>query len=192
MKHSILKHLLMVGLTIMLLRVALAQPTPEQPIPPHVWGVATNGLCVGVCVRQDDLYCGIDVRNITTNVLYIWVPRLDRRYEIEFRGPDGRRIPQLKPFLPNPQWGSDLSHFLARDPFAKDPFSERRELSWFLLKDMFDVRTNGQFTLIVSAQVNVFTNFSIGRSQMRREPTYFFLPAVTNTFNILPPNAQTN
>ena len=37
---------------------------------------------------------------------------------------------------------------------------------------------------IVSMRANVFTNFSIGHSQMRSESAYFLLPPVTNTFNI--------
>ena len=42
-----------------------------------------------------------------------------------------------------------------------------------------DVSTKGLHALIVSMRVNVFTNFSIGHAQMRREPVYFLLPPVT-------------
>jgi hypothetical protein len=187
MKHAMLKKLLilMVGLTS-ILRLAWAQPLSQPPFPPHIWGTVSNGVSGGVCMRENDLYCDIDVRNTTTNRMYIWVPRLDRRYEIELRGPDGQRIPQLKPFLPNPNWGSDRSHWLLRAPYSQDPFSEKRVLSWFHIKDTFDVRTNGLHTLIVSVRVNAFTNFGIGQDQMRKERAYFLLPPVTNIFNISP------
>jgi hypothetical protein len=125
---------------------------------------------------------------MSTNRLYIWVPPLERRYEIELRGPDGRKIHQLKPFLLGQR-----NPWLVQEPFSTN---ENGCLNWFFLKDTFDVRTNGQFTLIVSVPVNAFTNFGIGQSQMRSEPSYFLLPKVTNTFNIpfpnLPPNVQTN
>jgi hypothetical protein len=163
----------------------------------HVWGVATNGLSGGICVEpsdqpshKGDFYCDIDVRNMTTNSLSILVPRLDQRYEIELRGPDGRRIAQLKPFLPNPKWGSDWSHWLGREPYNSDPLSERGCLSWFFLKETFDVKTNGLHTLIVSVRVNAFTNFAIGREEMRKNTSYFLLPPVTNTFNVLPSWAE--
>jgi hypothetical protein len=188
MNHSIFKLLLtlVVGLTLVLSRSALAQPQSQQPQPQHIWGAATNGICAGVEVMQsdwpshkNDFYCDIDVRNMSTNRLYIWVPPVEQRYEIELRGPDGRRIRQLKP----------LTHvqahlWLARESFGQDPFSEKSNLDWFFLKDTFDVRTNGLYTLIVSTRVNAYTNFAIGRSQMRSEPSYFLLPPVTNTFNV--------
>jgi hypothetical protein len=187
MQHSIVRRflVLMVGITIISHR-AWTQPLSQIPLPPHIWGAASNGICGGLRVRQNDLYCDIDVRNMTTNRLYIWVPRLDRRYEIEFQGPDGQRVPQLKPFFPNINSMSMRSHWLGREPCSQDPLSEKRDLNWFYLKDTFDVRTNGLHTLIVSVRVNAFTNFGIGSYQMRREPSYFLLPPVTNTFNILP------
>ena len=174
--------ILIVGMTVVFPWHVLAQSQPQQPLFSHVWGVASNGICAGVEVRQSDFYCDIDVRDVSTNRLYIWVPPIERRYEMELRGPDGRRIRQLKP----------LTHvqahlWLARKPFDQDQFSEKRNLDWFFLKETFDVQTNGLHTLIVSVRVNVFTNFSIGRSEMREKPVYFLLPPVTNTFNILPP-----
>ena len=185
MKHSICGSLfiLMVSMTI-ISRPAWAQPLSEPPMPSHVWGAASNGICGGLRVRQNDLYCDIDVRNITTNRMYIWVPRLDRRYEIELLGPDARKIPQLKPFFPNTNSMSMRSHWLGREPYSQDPFAEKSDLNWFYLKDTFDIRTNGQFTLIASVRVNAFTNFGIGSARMRWKPAYFLLPPVTNTFNI--------
>ena len=163
---------------------ALAQPQPPQPPPPHIWGSASNGICVGVCVRQsdwpthkNDFNCDIDLRNTSTNRLYIWVPPLERRYEIELRGPDAQRIRQLKPLI-----SAQTKPWLGREPVS----DEWHCLDWCFLKETFDVRTNGLHTLIVSARVNAFTNFAVGRSAMRRKPVYFLLPQVTNTFNILP------
>jgi hypothetical protein len=114
--------------------------------------------------------------NKSTNFLWVWVPPIEQRYEIELRGPDGQRIRQLKPF------------FVAqKTPFLGiRPLQQNGSLDWCYLRDTFDVRTNGQFTLIASVRVNIFTNFSIGHHQMRHAPTYFMLPPVTNTFNILP------
>jgi len=174
-----MKHLILLGgITVILTQLVWAQP--EQPQP--VWGMPSNGICGGICVTQsdwpthaNDFYCDIDVRNMSTKRLYIWLPPLEQRYEIDLRGPDGRPIRQLK------------SVFLSqKHPFGLEPFPDWYSVDWFFLKDTFDVRTNGQFTLIVSVRANAFTNFAVGRSQMQNEPSYFLLPPVTNTFNILP------
>jgi hypothetical protein len=163
---------------------ALAQPQLPQPLPQQVWGAASNGVCVGVCVghnkslgEKNDIYCDIDVRDISSNRLYIWVPPLERRYEIELRGPDGQRIRQIRPFI-----SSQTHPWLGREPFSDD----KHCLDWWFLKETFDVRTNGLHTFIVSARVNAFTNFVVGRSEMRRKPVYFLLPPVTNTFDVSP------
>lgn len=173
--------LFIVGMTPILPWVGLAQP--QQLLPHHIWGAASNGICVGVEVRQsdwpshkNDFYCDIDVRNMSTNRLFIWVPPLEQRYEIGLRGPDGQRIRRLKPLF-----FSQKNPWLVREPFSED---EKHCLDWCFLKETFDARTNGLHTLIVSARVNAFTNFAIGRSQMRQKPIYFLLPPVTNTFNV--------
>lgn len=167
---------------------ALASPgavlaQPRQPLPPHTWGASSNGLCVGVCVRksngigafENDLFCDIDVRNTSSNTLYIWIPPLERRYEIELRGPDGQPVRQLKPV-----------RLARRNPWtAREPVSvENDSLDWFCLRETFDVRTNGTYTLIASVRVNACTNFSAGRIAMRKKAVCFLLPPVTNTFNV--------
>lgn len=186
MEHTIFKRPLPMLAVVALFSLwyALAQPQPPQPLPPHIWGPASNGVCVGVCVRQSDwpthkrdFNCDIDLRNTSTNRLYIWVPPLERRYEIELWGPDAQRIRQLKPLI-----SAQTKPWLGREPVS----DEWHCLDWCFLKETFDVRTNGLHTLIVSARVNAFTNFAVGRSAMRRKPVYFLLPQVTNTFNILP------
>lgn len=190
MKHSSFLGPLMLMSVIVLASTGGVLAQPRQTLPPHTWGASTNGLCVGVCVRksngigafEDDLYCDIDVRNTSTNTLYIWIPPLERRYEIELRGPDGQPVRQLKPvrLAQHQPW-------LAREP-ASD---ENRCLDWFCLKETFDVRTNGTYTLIASVRVNACTNFSAGRIAMRKKAVYFLLPPVTNRFsvNLLPAHA---
>ncbi len=185
-----MKRLIFKKLLILIAGVTIISPWPVfaqySNWPEPVWGAATNGINLGLRIgevkemRENDSYCEIDMKNMSTNRLYIWVPPLERRYEIELLGPDGRRIRQLKPF--------SLSH---QNPWlALEPLSAKHgnwvSLDWCFIKDTFDMRTNGLYTLIVSARVNVFTNFSIGHSQMRSEPVYFLLPPVTNTFNISP------
>ncbi len=159
------------------------QSTTNQP--QTVWGAASNGICAGVFIKQsdwgslnkNDFYCNMELGNITTNLFWVWFPPLEQRYEIELWGPGGQRIRQLKPLF-----FSQKNPWLTREPFSED---EKHCLDWCFLKDTFEVRTNGQFTLIVSVRVNAFTNFAIGRSQMRTEPVYFLLPPVTNSFNVL-------
>jgi hypothetical protein len=116
---------------------------------------------------------------MSTNLLYVWLPPLERRYEIELRGPDGQQIRQLQPLSLRQR------HWLGLEPYPKKN-GNWYSLEWWFLKKTFDVRTNGLHTLIVSARVNAFTNFSAGRYEMRRKPVYFLLPPVTNTFNVLP------
>jgi hypothetical protein len=88
-EHTILKRPLPVLVVVALFSLcyALAKPQPPQPLPRHTWGVASNGMCVGVCVNpnkdraghKNDFYCDVDVRKISSNRLYIWVPPLERR-----------------------------------------------------------------------------------------------------------------
>jgi len=176
--------------------LALAQqPTLNQP--QILWGAASNGVCVGISIKQsdwgsshkDDFYCNMELGNMTTNHLSAWFPPFEKRYEIELRGPDGRRVRQLKPLF----W-SQKTRWSGLKPLSTN--STSGSMDWFFLKDTFDVRTNGQFTLIASMRVNIFPTFIAGESQMRREPSYFLLPPVTNTFEIppenLPATSQTN
>lgn len=194
MKHSFFRRLfvLIIGMAVILPRCVLAQS--QQTLPPHIWGAVSNGLCAGVRVRQSDWHindfeCDIDVRNMTTNRLYVFLPPLEQRYEIELLGPDGHRIRQLKPLFFGQKSIVDRMRWRDREPFGQEPsLDERNSVNWFFLKDIFDIRTNGQFTLIASIRVNAFTNFGIGQAQMRSKPSYFLLPPVTNTFNILPSN----
>ena len=114
---------------------------------------------------------------MTTNLLWAWFPPFEQRYEIELRGPDGQRIRQLKPFSQSlhTQWS-------VLKPLSTN--STSRSLDWCFIKDTFEIRTNGQFTLIASVRVNVFTNFIVGQYEMQSEPSYFLLCPVTNTFNV--------
>jgi len=178
--------LIFVGLMNFLGRLGYSQS--EQLLPQHVWGAASNGMCVGVVVRksdwpdhQNDFYCDVNIKNLTTNRLYIYVPPFKERYDIRLYGPDGGVVRQLQPW----RW-SQKNPWLVREPIDTDSLSERRNLDWFFLKETFDVRTNGQYTLIASVRVNAFTNFAASRSQMRKAPTYFLLPAATNTFELGP------
>lgn len=165
--------------------LAWTQPASDPPLPPHVWGAATNGISGGLRVNQSDWYCSIDIRNVTTNELYIWIAPLKKRYEIELRGPNGEKIPQLKSFLPIQNAGGDSGHIFGRRPYnSQDPLAEKGCLGWFYLKETFDIRTNGLHSLILSVRANAFTNFGEGRAVMRKEPSYFLLPPVTNMFNI--------
>ncbi|MGH7988843.1 MAG: hypothetical protein ACREDS_01425 [Limisphaerales bacterium] len=205
MKKNLLKTILLITATIISSLFASAQPTMVNQ-PETVWGAVSNGVCAGAFIEQsnwgssykDDFYCCMELKNMTTNLLWGWFPPLEQRYEIQLLGPDGKQVRQLKPFSSglHTQW-SGLS------PFSTN--STSCSLDWFFLKNTFDIRTNGQFTLIASVRVNVFTNFIAGQYQMQRnpidilmrgKPTYFLLPPVTNTFDILPqelsPHGQTN
>jgi hypothetical protein len=179
------KSTLFTCLVVISLWGTLASPQSPELLAQHIWGTASNGMCVGVCARpsdwatdKNDIYCDIDVRNVTTNRLYIWIPPLEHRYEIALLGPDHRRIRQLKPLRLGQQ-----TDWLGREPST----NETHCLDWCFLKETFEVRTNGLHTLVVSVRANAFTNFAAGRSEMKRKPVYFLLPSVTNTIIISPP-----
>ena len=196
MKDYALKIIFIATATIFFPSLAFTQTsiTNQHPI---IWGVATNGVCFGFYMehadwgsgKKDDIYCNMELGNTTTNFLWAWLPRFEQRYDIELRGPDGKRIRQIKPLF-----NAMKSHWTGLRPISTN--STSGSLDWCFIKDTFDVRTNGVYTLIASVRVNVFTSFIAGQSKMRNEPTYFLLPPVTNTFNILPeylsPSAQTN
>jgi hypothetical protein len=176
---------LTLGLVVIIYGNGISQPRSLGRPASHVWGAASNGISAAVSVTQtdwathkNDFYCDIDVRNVTTNRLYIWVPPLEQRYVIELRGPDGRPVRQLKPLRL-----SQKQPWLGREPLSDDGHC----LDWCFLKETFDVRTNGPYTLIVAVRANAFTNFATGLSQMRRKPAYFLLPPVTNCFRIVEP-----
>jgi hypothetical protein len=184
-----------VTLAMVLPRLGLTQQLTQDRYQ-TIWGATSNGICAGISIEpsdwpshKGDFICSMELGNMTTNHLSAWFPSFEQRYEIELCGPDGQRIRQLKPFLQalHTKW-SGLK------PLSTN--STSRSLDWCFIKDTFDIRTNGQFTLIASMRVNVFTNFIVGQMQMQSEPSYFLLPPVTNTFNIppenLPPNNQTN
>jgi hypothetical protein len=103
MIHSAFKVALMAILAINFPFLALTQQlTHDQS--QNVWGVASNGICGGFCIltnsfHENDIYCNIEVGSLSANSLWVWLPPLDQRYEIELRGPDGRRIRQLKPLF---------------------------------------------------------------------------------------------
>jgi hypothetical protein len=121
----------------------------------------------------------MELGNMTTNLLWAWLPPFEQRYQIQLLGPDGARVRQLKPLF-----HSFKTHFSGLKPLSTN--STSASLDWCFVKDTFDVRTNGQFILIASVRLNVFTNFIGGQSQMRKKSGYFLLPPVTNTFTILP------
>jgi hypothetical protein len=162
----------------------LAQP--QQPQLQLTWGAASNGICAGIYFRKSDLsshendvLCEACLLNLTTNRLWVWVPPFEKRYEIALWGPDGRRIHQLKPLLL-----AQHTPYLGLEPFSATN-GNWCSMDWCLLKDTFDVQTNGLHTLVVSVRVNAFTNFSAGRYVMSRKPVYFLTPPVTNVFNIM-------
>ena len=183
MTHPYFQPFLIASLVVILPCSVMAQRQTQDGQLQPIWGAASNGVCAGIGVKPsdwpthtNDYYCDISVRDMSTNRLYVWLPPLEQRYEIELWGPDGRRINQLKSL--------SLSQ---RHPLGLTPFSkEGASLDWCLLKETFDLRTNGLHTLIVSVRVNVFTNTDFGDSHMRRQPVYFFLPPVTNAFNVAP------
>ena len=194
MKQLFSKQLSIAALAVFLPWLALAQS--QQPLPTHIWGAASNGICAGVSIepsdwpsRKFDFAYNIELGNMTTNFLWAWFPQFEQRYKIELRGPDGQQVRQLRPLF-----HAMKSHWTGLRPLSTNLTS--CSLDWCFIKDTFDVRTNGAYTLIASVRVNVFTSFIAGQSKMRNEPTYFLLPPVTNTFNILPgyfpPIAQTN
>ena len=185
MKNCAIKVIFIVTAIMILPRLALTEPLTKSQ-PQVVWGVATNGVCAGISIvhtgwgssQKDDIYCNIELGNMTTNFLWTWFPRFEQRYEIELRGPDGDRIRQVKPLF-----HSQKTLWSGLPPLSTN--STSCSLDWFFLKDTFDVRTNGQFTLITSVRASVFTNFIAGQSKMQSQPTYFLLPPVTNKFNML-------
>jgi len=190
MTNPIFKVILMVTTAMLLPWPASAQQTTQNQSR-TVWGAVSNGICAGVYVEpsdwphKNDFECSIELGNMTTNLLWAWIPPFEQRYEIELQGPDGNRIHQLKPFF-----HSFKTYFSGLAPLSTN--STSGSFDWCSIKDTFEIRTNGQFTLIASMRVNVFTNFIVGQMQMQSEPSYFLLPPITNTFNISATSVQTN
>lgn len=178
MKNRAIKVIRLVATALILPWLASSQQ-PTQSQHQIIWGAISNGVCAGISAepsgwpQKNDYNCSIELGNMTTNLLWVWFPSFEQRYEIQLLGPDGNRIRQLKP----------LFHSLHTKWSSLKPLSTNYtsgSFDWCLIKDAFDVRTNGQFTLIASMRVNVFTSFTSGQAQMLNNPTYSLLPPVTN------------
>ena len=166
MNHLNLKNLLilMVGMTVVLPRTALAQTDPRLLAS---WGTASNGICAGIyfrdtresgllSTRPNDVECEVYVRNMSTNLLWFWVPHNESYCEVELRDPDGHRVRQVKPMVRDSvtSWGAMDSVSSTNRAWS--------QLDWYFLKERFDIQTNGLHTLVVSVRFNAFTNFSQG------------------------------
>lgn len=180
------KAILLIVATLLLQLPAHAQQITRSK-PQTIWGPISNGISVGIFKKEadwgsshkDDLYFSMQLANMTTNFIWIWLPPIEFRYEIELWGPDGKQVRQLKPPFP-----ASKARWSGLPPLSTN--STSASFDWFFLKETFDIRTNGQFTFAASVRINAYSNFALGQTQMYDKPAYYLLPQVTNSFHIYP------
>lgn len=139
------------------------------------WGAATNGLRLGLNVHLKDSWgrertpeCIVYIQNVSSNRL-AWGLTTAGRETVRLFSPSGEVAVCSGP--------SAAKNFKRRPVYAHPPGGIIYVAS-FSLTNLFDLKTNGIYTLVVS--VRATTNVIHGR----RNPFYFVLPPVTNTFEL--------
>ena len=137
-----------------------------------VWGAATNGVRAGVQIilpsngygysYQYAPKCNVFLQNVGTNSMTFRV-----LYKAELRGTEGIPI-KLKP-------GKEIPAHNKHKRTGIRP-EETSGIDFFSIPDVFQVRTNGNYQLIVLLQAS--TNL------WGKSPYYFALPPATNSFAV--------
>lgn len=162
-------------LTVFCLCVALTAHGQNADDLVKQWGAPTNGLRLGLSVHLKDPWgreqtpeCIVYAQNITSN-------RIDWRLAPET--PENIRL-----FHPSGSEATIRQSALVTINRRRRPISQEggglAYLKSFSLTNLFDLKTNGIYTLVVSERGT--TNVIHGR----RNPVYFVLPPVTNTFEL--------
>ncbi|GEM_PF-6972474 len=162
-------------LAVLCLCVAFATPGQSADNLVQQWGAATNGLRLGLTVflkdswgREQPPECIVYAQNVTSN-------RMDWRLAPE--SPQDIRL-----FYPRGQEAMLHRNALAAINRRHHPVAheggEVDQLKSFSITSLFDLKTNGIHTLVVSGRAT--TNVVHGR----RNPVFFTLLPVTNNFEI--------
>jgi len=167
-------------LAVLCLCVAFATPGQSADNLVQQWGAATNGLRLGLTVflkdswgREQPPKCIVYGQTITSNRTY-WQLAPEAPQDIRLFYPGGREATLRR--------GALAAINRRRHPQAGERGSIV-QLKSFSLASLFDLKTNGIHTLVVSGRAT--TNVIHGR----RNPVFFILPPVTNNFEIrLPGN----
>jgi hypothetical protein len=174
-KNTSLKTIVLFPLLILSF-MARAQPEPK-------WGATTNGLQLGSTVfqswhtnHQSDWLCELYIRNVSTNQRKIYIHRVPNeiRYEVQLLNPQGKSVDVFQNKLLS--LGSDFQHggtVLTNEPPAF--------VVSFYIPEIFDIKTNGLHTLIVSER---FTTNQALIFHPNQKFDYFLMPPVTISFMI--------
>ncbi len=142
-----------------------------------VWGAATNSVRLGVRGYRDSglgfarpPICILSIQNTSSNFMGICLPPAERRYHLDLRGTDGKAVGRTGDGRVSDRPGVLRKMCHPGVSYQADAF---------FLPDVFNVRSNGTYTLIASGWVSVATNYP-----WFRKSNYFKLPAVTNVFQI--------
>ena len=128
--------------------------------PNTVWGNATNGVCVGIDISLNGIgqghppLCVLYIKNISTNEISLRLQKPPERfYKIELQGPDGETIA----LRTNKQ---QVSTFDGVVRLVFDKNVTNRQADYFFVPDTFEIKTNGQYQLVVSlmATTNLWWN----------------------------------
>ena len=155
--------------------ISLFSVGKAQPI--QIWGAATNGLELGMSVTNSsgidgryDLVCEVDIQNTSANrSIFLQFAPPEQRYEMELLDPKDGRVDAMPEALMSK----------VKRPFRRGTAitNEVNQTDWFFISDVFDIKTNGIYTLIVSERAT--TNNIRGK-----QPAFFLFPPVTNKFII--------
>jgi len=119
-------------------------------------------------------FCILTLQNVTTNVLGLRLPALEHRYNLQLWSPDGRQVGPGPPRRPSQ--GPTRAMYSPGVVYQIDSFR---------VLDVFNIHTNGKYTLIVSM-------WASANHLARRDTNCFLLLPVTNTFIAsIPPATKT-
>ena len=141
------------------------------------WGAPTNGIRLGAHVHwvrtgtETPPICVLYLENVTTNFLYVRLPKVENRYRVGLTtgagAPVGRPIGTL----------SRVSRVRFQGLSPRLPL----QIDFFSLPDTFPAVTNGEY--ISSTSANVAVSAAPG-SPWKDTVSYFSLPPVTNVFTV--------
>jgi hypothetical protein len=146
----------------------------------EVWGTATNGLRLGIemvwgknqTVRPP--LCILHMQNVGTNVTGVLLPKPDSCYNIQLYGPNGEVINRKS------SWKFSDAERARWETFKAN---EINQITYFSISNVFQPKINGRYELVISVRVSIWPDG--GKSTYWGKHTYFALPPVTNSFDII-------
>ena len=157
--------------------VAREEGRPGAAYETVAWGGTTNGVRVGLKMHwhqppESPLFV-IYLENTSSNLIWGRQPRLENnRFDVWLLEPSGQAQAPRKNARPAAAERVRYDGLPPREPSQAAVFS---------LLDLFEVRSNGVYSVVLTTRLATSSNMS---SLVGRTAAYFSLPPATNTFAV--------